>query len=144
MRKIGNDRRRFYLASRYSRREEMVGVAEAIEGLGHVVTSRWINGNHQAENDQTAAMRVFAQDDLEDVISAHHLIAFTEMPREPTTNRGGRHVELGVALGQGKAIWTVGPNGGVENVFHALPSVVNFESWDGALAHLQLIYGEAR
>lgn len=35
--------RRIYLAARYSRNAEMRGVRDVLEGLGHKVTSRWID-----------------------------------------------------------------------------------------------------
>ena len=107
-----------YLAARYSRREELCGYREQ---LGHEVTSRWLNGEHQALDEElvtrpSLAMR-FALDDLEDIEASRMLVAFTESPRTGAT-RGVRHVEFGMAL-QLLPIRTVvvGP---IENVFHVL------------------------
>lgn len=57
------------------------------------------------------------------------LIAFTEQPRTGAT-RGGRHVELGIALGMMKRVWIVGPR---ENIFCWLDDVRHFETWDACL-----------
>lgn len=131
---------RIYLASRYSRREELLGYREDIERLGlHVVTSRWLNGNHQIDdcglsNAAKAKERErFASEDFEDVATSHLVISFTESPRS-TISRGGRHVEHGIALGKGLGVWIVGPR---ENVFHCLPCVRRFAEWTDALHALR-------
>lgn len=111
--------RSVYLAARYSRRLELCGYAAHLEALGHTVTSRWLLGNHQAENDELhrgAAAERFAREDLADLAAAAVVVAFTEPPRT-STSRGGRHVEFGYALALGKPICIVGPR---ENVFGCL------------------------
>ena len=73
---------------------------------------------------------LFAAVDYEDVAAAHVLIAFTSRPADGPS-RGGRHVELGLALGMGKRVIIVGP---FENVFHRLPAPYGIEAqtdqWD--------------
>ena len=120
-----------YLAARYSRRLEMCGVAARLESEGHRVTSRWILGMHQAENDELhrgAEAERFAEEDLADVREAELVLAFTEPPRS-SSSRGGRHVEFGYALALGIPIIVVGPR---ENVFTCL--VEQVDSFDVALA----------
>lgn len=123
---------KIYLASRYSRREEMVAASTQLRALGHVITSRWILGDHQiddaglsleaAEEERTR----FAMEDAADLIEADCVISFTEAPRS-TSSRGGRHVEFGMALGLKKHCIVIGPR---ENVFHCLPQVAIFESFE--------------
>lgn len=131
---------RIYLASRYSRREELVQYRADLERLGHAVTSRWLNGEHQIDDRglSVEAKREertrFASEDFDDVTASDLVISFTEVPRSTTNSRGGRHVEHGIALGRGLSVWIVGPR---ENVFHCLPCVRVFESWAGVLAVLQ-------
>ena len=114
-----------YLAARYSRRAELVAYRALLEALGHTVTSRWLHGNHQIdddglEGDGTRAERErFAQEDYEDVCRAELLIAFTEPPRTGPT-RGGRHVEFGIAIALEKRVLVVGPR---ENGIYCLPWV---------------------
>jgi hypothetical protein len=80
--------------------------------------------------DRAAALRAkFATDDFDDVIVADIVVAFTEQPRA-STSRGGRHVELGIALGTGTPVMVVGPR---ENVFCWLPEVSQFDTWDACL-----------
>lgn len=124
---------RVYLAARYSRLEEMQAVREQLRELGYEVTSRWVNGDHQAENDDPLLMREFAIDDLADLRRADMVISFQETPRQPSTNRGGRHVEFGYALAMGKVLYAVGP---LEHVFTALPEVHHYASWPDLLQHL--------
>lgn len=141
----------FYLAARYSRREELCEYKPALEARGHLVPARWLLGEHQVHGVEAAravqgdgpfpadqAVR-FAEDDMEDLLAADVLVAFRETPRHVAT-RGGRHVEFGVALGLRRAglgrpaIFVVGP---LENVFHALPEVDGrFDTWAGFLAAL--------
>ena len=78
---------RIYLASRYSRREELCEYRTQLEKLGHTVTSRWLNGNHQIDDEglSTEAKQEererFAMEDFQDLISSEMLIAFTEESR---------------------------------------------------------------
>jgi hypothetical protein len=132
---------KIYLAARYSRREEMQSAAADLAQVGHQVTSRWHIGDahHASEADLLGpaytvhdgglpfATRL-AEEDIEDLQRAELVISFTEEPRS-APNRGGRHVEFGLALGAGKRCWVVGPR---ENVFHALAEV--FPTWVEALA----------
>jgi nucleoside 2-deoxyribosyltransferase len=124
-----------YLAARYSRREEIAEFGRQIEPLGYRVTSRWLLGNHQAENDELhagAAAEQFAREDLEDLAAAEILVAFSETPRT-TMSRGGRHVEFGYALAAGHQIVLVGPR---EHVFCCLGEVRHFVGAGAAFDHL--------
>jgi hypothetical protein len=140
-----------YLAARYTRRLELCGYRDELTALGHEVTSRWLNGSHQLDNEgrplgdtgellfEAGSPQVdhfrwkFAQDDLEDVLASETLIAFTEEPRSGNS-RGGRHVELGIALGTGRhRIVIVGPR---ENVFCWLPQAEWYPDW----AHLVIAW----
>lgn len=147
---------KIYLASRYSRRLELCGYRDQLQATGHVVTSRWLNGSHQisdagapineagerlAEGDDgsdtpeaAALRRKFADDDFRDVQSCDLLIAFTEPPRSGHS-RGGRHVELGLALGMMKQVWVVGHR---ENLFCWHEDVRFFPTWDGCVEMLEV------
>lgn len=138
----------YYLAARYSRRLELCGYRSDLALLGIDVPARWLNGSHQLDNEgrpigETGELmfengsaaadhyrRKFAEDDFEDVVDSDMLIAFTEQPRSGNS-RGGRHVELGIALGMGKPVVIIGPR---ENVFCWLPQVRHFETWADFLA----------
>ncbi|MDA8264522.1 MAG: hypothetical protein M0T79_04075 [Actinomycetota bacterium] len=139
-----------YLAARYSRLDELCLYKSDLEKRGHVVPARWLKGEHQVHGLEAARLvqqggpvpvreaLLFASDDIEDVTSADVLVCFTEPPRS-LNSRGGRHVELGIALGMrrlgvGPRIYLVGP---LENVFHAPPEIDgHFYDWDGFLAHI--------
>lgn len=41
---------RIYLASRYSRREELCGYRSQLQAIGYDVQARWLNGEHQLDN----------------------------------------------------------------------------------------------
>ena len=136
---------KIYLAARYSRREELVGYRTQLEAMGHSVTSRWLNGAHQISNEgqpigddgealvesgqciRAAALRQeFAIEDVADVMAADLVVSFTEPPRS-NASRGGRHVEFGIALAQRSALAVIGYR---ENLFHWLPNVGFFETWE--------------
>lgn len=125
-----------YLAARYSRFREMQGCRTIIEALGHMVTSRWINGDHDYKGEASpAAERLrFAQEDWDDLIAADCVVSFTEEPgKAGGRNRGGRHVEFGAGLALGKRMVVVGYR---ENVFHELPTVEFHETWGGFVRSL--------
>lgn len=142
-----------YLAGRYTRREELAEHAAWLRHVGLDVTSRWLDGHHQLhpasgeplgeddeqvfegedDNEERRQLHAtFAGEDLADVESADILVAFTELPRSGAS-RGGRHVELGMALAWGKRVLVVGPR---ENVFCSLPRVEHFGFWTDAAAEL--------
>ncbi len=144
---------RIYLASRYSRREELCVYRVALNQLGFDVQARWLDGNHQLDNsgkpigeqgealvegngdltEKNAVLRAkFALDDYEDVIGADAQVNFTEAPRS-SANRGGRHVEFGIALALKKPVIVVGHR---ENIFHCLPQVQFAENFDAAILAL--------
>lgn len=140
-----------YLAARYSRHPEMQGYAQGLREMGYEVTSRWIYGSHQVMLDgeplgpdrerlfeeghpsMLAQRQEFAQHDWDDLLAADIVISFTERPRNPSTSRGGRHVEFGAALALGKVCLVVGWR---ENVFHCLPGVQFYPTWAEVLALL--------
>lgn len=135
--------KKIYLAARYSRRVELCGYRADLEALGIEVTSRWLNGSHQLDNQgipitddgerrfeagdpSVDHLRAhFATEDVADVLAAEVLVAFTEEPRV-ANSRGGRHVELGIALASGKHVVVIGPR---ENVFCWLPQVEHHADW---------------
>jgi hypothetical protein len=118
---------KIYLAARYDRRWEMLGVASTLTRAGHDVTSRWIESGR---GDDPAI--VPAVEDLVDLSHADCLVSFTEDPNRnvPWAARGGRHVEFGVALATAKRLCIVGPR---ENIFHHLLRVEVFRSVDELL-----------
>lgn len=126
---------KIYLASRYSRFEEMQACRDDLIAAGHTVTARWVEGEHQAADaDLTTALAgKFAHEDCVDLAEADCVINFTEPPRTGPT-RGGRHVEFGMALVMGKRVVVVGHR---ENVFHALPAVEFYPSWAQAYAAIK-------
>ena len=126
---------RIYLASRYSRLEELNVYAGQLREAGFEVTSRWLLDTHQVEGAEVAdvpetsvpmEVQATAQEDYEDVLRAQLVISFTEKPRSHIGGHGGRHVEFGMALAWGKHVLIVGPR---ENVFHTLPEVQHFAQW---------------
>ena len=126
---------KIYLAARYSRQRELLGYATELLDLGHQITSRWIQGNHQVTDAELSELEFavvkrmqFASEDLEDLLLADYCISFTEPPRS-NASRGGRHVEFGLALGTAKRVLVVGHR---ENVFHCLPAVEFFATWPEA------------
>lgn len=125
-----------YLAARYSRRLELCAYAETLRSLGATVRARWLSGSHQIddsgeplgelgeaaiESGEVSAEK-FAVDDLQDVLAADVVICFTEPPRS-TATRGGRHVEMGIAIASHKKVLVVGYR---ENVFCWLPEIKFF------------------
>lgn len=129
--------KKFYLAARWGRKEEMRAVRDDLVALGFEVTSGWIDSldNSDDETGNARPLELCRQDaerDLVDLMRADVVVSFTEPPGIGPM-RGGRHVEFGVALGAGKELWVVGFH---ENIFHALATVRFFESWARARRHV--------
>ncbi len=120
-----------YLSSRYARITELQTYRTELQDHGHTSTARWLDGGTFENNAANA------QIDVNDVAAADVLINFSDEPVEhsphPFAARGGRHVELGLALAFGMHVIVVGPK---ENVFHYHPHVTVLDTWEDALAWL--------
>ncbi len=126
---------KIYLEARYSRRLELLGYREQLIKMGHMVTSSWLDTDWscEVEGGSSAAppeyRAKYAEINFNYVVSADCLITFTEEPDSGKGNRGGRHVELGIALGRGKRVIVVGHR---ENIFCHHPAVEFAADWDEA------------
>lgn len=107
-----------YLAAAYERHEEMRGVRDVLQALGHEITSSWIDRAMEVPAGTTANLDTdparyaeYAQADLADLDAADTVVSFTG------GGRGGRHTEFGYALAHGKRLVLAGPR---EHVFHTL------------------------
>ncbi len=126
---------KIYLAARFSRKVELTRYADQLRALGHEVTSRWL-GQHDESTYEELTPEGCAKcghHDVEDVVRADVLISFTEPVGIANTSRGGRHVELGIAIGTDKLLYAIGPR---ENVFHWIDKIAFFDSFDAFLAHI--------
>jgi hypothetical protein len=126
---------RVYLASRYARRDELCAIASDLETAGAEIVSGWLDSAQALRNEDlepSGRAQALAETDFSDVHRATLLIAFTE-PNSSPQGRGGRHVELGIALALGTRVVLVGPR---EHVFHCLPAVECFPTWAEARAAL--------
>jgi len=127
-----------YLASRFSRRDELVGNARDLQDRGFRVTSRWLTDpSHVASvapecDDLGRNNRPFnhrlATEDLVDVRAADTLIYFS-----PGGSRGGCHVEFGVALERNMRLIVIGQR---DHVFSWLAGVEQYDTWAMLLAHI--------
>ena len=115
-----------YLAAKYSRREEMEGVASELTDLGYDVTSSWVYGGEEGKTKEEIALL-----DKDDLFGADAVISFTE-PHGTYHPGGGRHVEFGMGYAMGMRLILIGPR---ENVFHYLPEVEQYDSLDDFLEY---------
>lgn len=126
---------RVYFCARFGRRDELRSYRAALmaDALGrrYEVRSSWLDvagglsadgvelvseDGTRPERDAAYARRA-ADADLAEVIASDLLIAFTD----GAAGRGGRHVELGVALALGIGVVVVGPR---EHIFHSAGGVL--------------------
>ena len=128
------DPKRIYLAGSFSRCDELNIYARELRKMGYVIDCRWLQGLHQARpgaafvessSDIPDEAADFAIDDVKDISFSDIVISFTG--GLGTTKRGGRHVEFGIAVAWAKRKIIVGPR---ENVFHCLPGVEHYSTWE--------------
>jgi len=113
-----------YLAADSSQQETMRELRELLRKRNIECTSRWLDVDLLANKGQLyseAELAHWAQTDLEDVESAHVLVAFNPESHQKQ-GTGGRHVELGYAIAMKIPIIYVGEKR--ENIFHHHPYVV--------------------
>lgn len=134
---------KFYIAARFSRRPECNRLAHELQALGHTITSRWVKPDSDhvkptglSQQAADAERTRFALEDLLDVQACDAVVSLMETPRN--NSRGGRHVEFGVGLGLGKALYIIGPR---ETVFHHLPEVKHYHTVGDFLYDVQNLPG---
>lgn len=123
-----------YLSARFARREELNGYRQQLTAAGVEVTSRWLTDPTPDLTDE--AWRKLAQKDVDDVRKADTLVLFAEDDRD---GGGGRHVEYGIALGNGKRLIVVG---NPENLFQRLPEVESLPDWAAAFTALTALVSD--
>ncbi len=127
-----------YLAARYSRRDEMREHRKVLQAIGLQVTSRWLDEKSDTNGDMGEETDEFyietAIKDLADIERADAFILFSENPLEGF-KRGGRHFESGYAFKAKKVIYVVGEC--KENVFHYLPGIVHFATFEDLTTDLK-------
>jgi hypothetical protein len=123
---------RVYIASNYTRREEMQGYASQLREMGYTVNVRWITGEHENMENETIAL-----EDRQDLYESDVCLNFTK-DAENARRRGGRHVEMGMAIALEIHCVIIGPR---ENVFHWLPEVTQFDTWEEARVYLAGYFG---
>ena len=121
-----------YIAATYERRLEMQEYRDELLALGYSVTSRWLEGTHDKEPWEICALH-----DYHDVQDAYYVVTFTAPAG--TYSRGGRHVEVGLAIAWDKQVLLVGQR---ENVFHSLPHVTQCDTWNDCLRALEELHNE--
>ena len=111
---------KIYLAAAYQRQAEMREYRKVLERLPDVaVVSSWLDQEHEDDGQESVpfdVMRKCSQQDLLDIRSCDMFVCFASTPDKPW-NRGGRHVELGYALGHHKRCIVIGEG---ETIFHTL------------------------
>ncbi|MES9872495.1 MAG: nucleoside 2-deoxyribosyltransferase [Candidatus Sedimenticola sp. 6PFRAG7] len=90
----------------------------------HKVTARWLDKEFNRTDEHSERERVMiAQEDYDDITSADALLLIASHKRVP----GGKFVEAGIALGQGKPVHVIGHR---ENMLMWHPDVHQFDSLD--------------
>lgn len=105
---------RYYIAARFDRGPELAEFVNTISDslLEAECTATWLlRSLHESLH---KPLHEAAFDDFNDLLKADVCIFFAESS-EVGYNKGGRHVEFGMALALGHEILVVGPK---ENVFH--------------------------
>jgi nucleoside 2-deoxyribosyltransferase len=119
-----------YLAAGFARKQEIAEKSQELRSLGIMVTSTWPYEDMQPDAKLNEVTDEYwaenARRDLNEILAADALILFTHDPLIPFC-RGGRMHEAGFAQGSGKTLLVCGPK---ENIFHWLPEVNQFDTWE--------------
>lgn len=100
---------------------------------GHDVTARWLTGEHEHLDGvpDRATQARWAQEDIEDICAATTFLLFTD--GQP--GRGGKDVELGIAIATGKRITLIGLFTNVFTFRHSIRQYDTFQDyWDRELS----------
>ena len=93
-----------YLSAAYGARETIAVWTKAFREAGVEVKARWISGNHEGKTSDSDIAR-FAEEDVEDVTNCDYFVLFHGF--EEQSSKGGKWVEMGLALGLDKPMFFV-------------------------------------
>ena len=120
-----------YVAADLDQQKEARTLADALTERGHEIVSSWIYipGLRELEISGIPEEKAnIAVTEIAEVCCADCLVVFTK--EAPLYSLGGRHVEMGIAMGNGIDVIVIGPR---ENVFHYHPSIRRYWSAEDAL-----------
>lgn len=121
---------KIYIAAMSKNQAQAIALRDKLEAGDHFCTASWLLEDMSKPLSDAAKGTVAFKDVLE-VQASDLVILLAET--EPVHVPGGKHVEVGVALGSGIPVYVVGPP---ENVFHYHPLVERFSDIDDLLSHL--------
>lgn len=97
-------------------------MAKLCSEVGHEIIARWLNAEFNRTETYTKSDRVkIAKEDSDDVTAADALVLCASPRRIP----GGKFVEAGIAIGQGKRVFILGHR---ENMLMWHPLTTQFNS----------------
>ena len=122
---------KIYIASYFDTRKRLYPIKHQLEKLGFEVISSWLHESKDVAYSSATEGYLLscAIRDMADIRESSLFILDTL----DVTPRGGREVELGLAIAGGKYIILVGP---LRNVFHRLAHQ-RFETWKDCLEFLK-------
>jgi hypothetical protein len=123
---------KFYIAAQ--KQENARPARDAVVAAGHVCTASWIDLEGYASIPRGPEQRIEAAKTCSaEVEDAHELILVSEA--DGSRVRGGKHVETGMALAQGKRVHVIGQR---ENVFHWHPMVTVYPDLESFVTEVLL------
>jgi hypothetical protein len=133
-----------YLAAPYSMKYTIAERAKDLADAGINCTSTWVTEPHDPKIQMSELSpeyhKKYAIQDVRDVQRSDIFVFHTDPSK--TIVRGGRHVEYGIfvglrlARGSEDPIFVVGEDH--ENIFHYLPNVRHFATWEETLMALMI------
>ena len=124
-----------YLAAPFGKKLEMREKREQLVSRGCDVQARWIDEDlftsdtvpsQLGEAPSVEYLRTYAEIDFEDAKACDLFIVLPGVG-------AGHHAEMGIALALGKKCVVVGEK---NCIFHHLPQVIHYPTWDDLLAHI--------
>jgi nucleoside 2-deoxyribosyltransferase len=114
-----------YVAAQYERKAEAEEVAQALEGLGHKVTSTWhrIEEGSWDQASEEERLEAIGRKDLWELDRAGAVVVLTKERKDRDTP--GHHFEVGYGFARGKAVVVVGPR---SSCFYFLDEVKQYDT----------------
>lgn len=126
-----------YLAAQFHLKDDVGIRKEELVKLGYQVISTWTeeaaNGVCSLKDFEHNYHLEVSERDIREIDQCDILVLFTVDPDE-YTRRGGRHFESGYAYGINKRLVIIGPR---ENIFHYLPGVDVYDTWEQFVGTLE-------
>lgn len=133
-----------YIASRYEDREDALALKKFLEEHGFIIVAQWLTPKDDDQpmekiKDNVELVQEIGERAIRDIYESDVIVVMSPK-KAHGTGTGGRHVELGIAMGSQKGIVIYGER---ENVFHFSKVALHVQERNDLVIQIRMAHSDA-